>query len=175
MYEDPANCIINLTITAVRDFFSPTSTQPPLGGGTENIRLFAGDALPIAAWDAHREGDGCNEPFVWVRLARRYRSINFPAPYTGDNSCGSPVVVVVEVGVARCAAAVDPDCDWDCFQTEAEISADDSWRIERAMCHAAQLMRAQNCTASIGLDAVVPYGPDGGVVAWSGSLFAQFG
>lgn len=177
MYEDPANCIINYTMSALRAFFTPTSEQPPIGGGTDVIRLFAGDALPIEAWDFFRseQGDDCSEPFAWVRLVRRYRSQTFPAPYAGDGPCGFPVVIVVELGVARCAAALREDCDWDCYRTEAEISADDSWRIERAMCYAAQKMRSENCSPAIGFDAVVPYGPDGGVVAWSGSLFAQLG
>jgi hypothetical protein len=178
VYDDPANCIINTVASALRMFFAPQSEQPPLGGGTEQVRLFAGDALPIEAWDFFRDGnEGCNEPFVWVRLMRRYRSKDFPAPFVGGDPCPIPVVIAVEIGVARCAATSIGDCDWECYETEAEISADDSWRIERALCYAATTVRKSDppCSPMVGLDAILPYGPEGGVIAWTGIMYASLG
>lgn len=174
MIEDPANCVINTVANAMRAAFDPGSAQPPIGGGSTMVRLFAGDGLPIQAWDFHRE-DGCDEPFVWVRLMRRYRSENFPAPYSGGDPCPKPVVIAVEVGVARCALVSAGECDWDCYENEAEISIDDSWRIERALCFAATQLRASTCALQVGLDTIAPFGPDGGVGGWTGALFAELG
>lgn len=174
MIEDPANCVINTVAAAMRAAFDPESEPPPMGGGSTTVRLFAGEGLPIQAWDFHRE-DGCDEPFIWVRLMRRYRSDNFPAQYVGGDPCPKPVVVAIEVGVARCAAIADGECDWNCYENEAEIELDDSWRIERALCYAATQLRRSNCALQVGLDALTPYGPDGGVIAWTGALFAELG
>jgi hypothetical protein len=174
--DDPANCVINTTANALRWAFDQMSEQPPIGGGTAEVRLFAGEALPIEAWDFHRgDGDGCEEPFAWVRLIRRYRSKDFPTPYVGGDSCAAPIVIAVEVGVARCAVISLGDCDWQRFENEAEISADDSWRVERALCQAAARLRKAQCSSMIGLDAIMPYGPDGGVIAWTGILYAELG
>lgn len=175
MFEDPANCVINTTASVLKLFFDPSGDQPPIGGGTALVRLFAGEALPIQAWDFFRgDGEGCDEPFVWVRLMRRYRTRDFPTPYVGGEPCPMPVVIAVEVGVARCAAiSTGADCDWSCFENEAEISVDDSMRIERALCYAAGKLTADLCSPLIGLDAILPYGPEGGVIAWTGILYAQ--
>lgn len=175
MLNDGADCIINKVICALKEAFSPTSSHPPIGGGTERVRVFAGSATPLSAVDMHMDDCGCgNDPFLWVRLVRRYRSQIFPQPYVGDNGCGAPRVIAVEVGVARCAAAAtEGGCDWTAYESEAEISLDDSARIELALCRAAALMKASKCSDMIALDAVVPDGPEGGVIAWVGNLYAR--
>ena len=175
MIEDPANCVLNTVASAMRLVMAPTSEQPPLGGGTDRVLFFAGEALPIEAFNFYRADSECAEPFVWVRLIRRYRSKNFPAPYNGGDPCPVPVVVPIEVGIARCAAVDMGDCDGACYESEAEISLDDSWRIERALCFAASKLRQTRCALQVGLDDIVPYGPSGGVVAWTGVLYAQLG
>lgn len=176
MYEDPANCVINTVANGLRAAFDPDSEQPPVGGGTTQVRLFAGDAIPIQAWDFFRGDDDCpDEPFVWVRLMRRYRSKNFPSPYLGGDPCPAPVVIAVEVGVARCAAVAMGDCDWTCYENEAEVSVDDSMRIERALCYASSLMKKDLCSPQIALDVISPVGPEGGVIAWTGTLYAELG
>lgn len=176
--HDGADCIINTVITALREVFSPTSGYgEPLGGGTELVRVFAGAAAPLAAVDMHLEGDGCGcgqQPFVWVRLMRRYRSRQFPQPYVGDDPCGSPVVVAVEIGIARCAAVfAGENCTWAAYEAEAEISLDDSRRIEVALCRAVGLLKASHCSDVAATDMVVPFGPEGGVMAWIGTLYAR--
>lgn len=174
MFNQGVECILNKVICAMRAAFDPASGYPPLGGGTTTVRPFAGDATPLAAVDLHINDFGCGaDPFLWVRLARRYRSQNFPQPYLGADGCRSQVVIAVEVGVARCAVIAAGDGpDWKALEEEAEISLDDSGRIELALCHASSLMIESKCSDMQAIDAVVPYGPDGGVIAWTGTLYA---
>lgn len=173
--DDGADCIMNAVICAMREVFSPTSSQPPLGGGSDTVRLFAGDATPLGAVDMHIDDPdcGCSQPFLWARLVRRYRSRTFPAPYVGIDPCGSPRVVAIEVGVARCAVIAREACAWKDLEEEAEISMDDSWRIEMALCRASALMNAKQCSDMTATDAVIPYGPEGGLIAWTGTIYAR--
>lgn len=178
MLNDGVDCIINKVICALREAFSPTSSFPPLGGGTERVRVFAGAAPPLEAVDLHLRDDGCGcggEPFVWVRLMRRYRSRNFPQPFVGVDPCGAPTVAAIEIGVARCAAVFAEDCDWSAYEAEAEVSLDDSRRIELALCRAIKLLAAapERCSEMVATDMVVPFGPEGGVIAWVGTLYAR--
>jgi hypothetical protein len=171
---DGVECIINQTIRAMRDVFSPTSSQPPLGGGTETVRFLAGEASPMAVVDLHIADCECGkDPFLWVRLLRRYRSRTFPQPFIGDDPCGSPVVVALEIGVLRCAVVGQPDSSLEDYGKEAEISLDDSWRIELAQCQAVSKLKQARCSDMVALDAVVPYGPDGGIIGWTGSLYVR--
>lgn len=176
MSTDPADCVINHVVTALREYFNPSSADPPIGTGSDAVHLFGGDVLPIEAWDFFRgaENQGCDEPFIWLRMARRYRSRDFPTPYLGGDSCIAPAVVALEVGVARCTTLITAtDCDWDCYADEAVTSFDDGWRIECALGVAAGRMRADMCSAAVALDALHPYGPEGGVQAWTSVLYAQ--
>lgn len=166
------DCILNELISALREAFDPDSSLPPIGGGTTNVRLFAGDAVPLAAWDAHNADESCDHPFIWVRLVRRYRTQQFPAPYVGPAPCGMPSAVAIEVGVGRCAV-VDAEPSWEQYANEAEISIDDSWRIDLALCRAMSKIEANECGLSTAIDSVVPYGPDGGVIAWIGTGYVQ--
>jgi hypothetical protein len=170
---DRIGCVIGHLRCAMQQAFTGGSDNPPLGGGSEDVRLFAGDAIPLAAWDAHAEGCGCNVPFLWIRLARRYRSTSFPTPTVAPNPCGAPVVVALEVGVGRCAI-VDPEPSWEQYEDEALVSFDDSWRIELALCQASSLIAADpDCATNTATDLVVPFGPEGGVIAWLGTLYVQ--
>lgn len=171
--EDPVSCVINAAICAVREAFSPESPLPPVGGGTSKVRVFAGDAAPLAAWDAHREDCECGEPFLWVRLMRRYRTHSFPTPYVGPDPCPKPIVAAIEIGVGRCAAMSMEGCDWTAYESEAEISLDDSWRVELALCRVIARLKKDGCSDTVATDAVIPYGPEGGVVAWIGTFYAQ--
>lgn len=167
---DPAFDVINAFITALREGFDPTSNCPPDGGGSTDVRFFAGDAAPTAAWDAHAAGSGCKQPFLWVRVVRRFRSKEFPTP-TVVTSCELPRVIEVEIGVARCALT-EQEPTWAEYATEAEISLDDSWRIELALCRARSLLSMHDFR--VGTDTIVPFGPEGGIIAWSGVAFVQF-
>lgn len=166
------DCILNELVSALKEAFDPNSGNPPLGGGTTDVRLFAGDGIPLAAWDAHAEGEGCDHPFLWVRLIRRYRTRDFPAPYVGPAPCGSPSAIAVEIGVGRCAV-VEAEPSWEDYANEAEISIDDSWRIDLALCRAMSKVEHKECGLSTAIDVVVPYGPEGGVIAWIGTAYVQ--
>lgn len=173
-FNDGVECILNQAICAMREVFDPASSYPPLGGGSTVIRAFAGDATPLAAVDMHITDNGCGrEPFLWVRLVRRYRSQTFPTPYLGAAGCQSQRVVAIEIGVARCAVIQTPEgTDWKTLALEAEISLDDSGRIELALCRASALMQREQCSDMQAVDAIVPFGPEGGVIAWTGNLYA---
>lgn len=168
---DQASCVVDAAMNALREAFAPASN--PLGGGTTAVRFFAGDAAPLAAWNAHAGECGCGEPFIWVRLVRRYRTGEaFPAPYAGASPCGMPTAVAVEVGIARCAV-VDAEPCWADYENEAEVSLDDSWRLELAMCRMQSLVTSQGCGVSFAQDVETPYGPEGGITAWVCTVYVQ--
>lgn len=165
---DPAAEVV-LTLTAVlREAFDPDGPcGAPEGGGTTVVRFFASDGGVI--WDAK-----CAQPHVWVRVDRRYRSRvgEFPRAFVGDDPCGSGVlrVLAVEVGVARCSSA-DAAPKWDKLEREAQVSLDDSWRIESALCGAVKRLRRAD--RAVATDTVAPVGPEGGLIAWTGMVYVQ--
>ncbi|QGH80031.1 hypothetical protein SEA_NHAGOS_20 [Gordonia phage NHagos] len=170
---DPVDAIVTAFTTALREAFAPDSECPPVGGGTADVRLFAGDAIPLAAWNAHNDGDDCDHPFLWVRLMRRYRTNAFPSPGIANQNCDWPRVVAVEIGVGRCAV-VDLEPSWEDYEREAHTSIDDGWRIELALCRAKSIILNGNIGAAFGTDTINPYGPEGGVVAMTGIGYVQF-
>lgn len=163
---DAASTAINAFVTAMLEWFKPDSNCPPDGGGSTDVRFFAGDAAPASAWDAQ----GCKQPFLWVRVVRRYRSREFPVPAVVTD-CDLPRVLEVEVGVARCALTKERPT-WEEYGREAEVSLDDSWRIENVLCRARALLNKNDFR--VGTGTIEPYGPEGGIIAWSGNAFVQF-
>ena len=155
---DPASAVIQTVLAIMRDLFSPKSSCPPLGGGSERVWFLAGDCAPI-------EEVNCSQPFLWVRLAARYHSEGFPDVSVVVSPCGAPEVLVVEVGVARCASMEDPN--FDDYTNEAAVSLDDCWRLSRMQC---ALARELNNEHQVGADTITPYGPEGGVIAWTSTL-----
>ncbi|MCV6982093.1 hypothetical protein H7I53_17910 [Mycolicibacterium pulveris] len=157
----------------MRQAFKPDGECPPVGGGSETVRFFAGDDGVLAYWDPN--GRGCEDPFLWVRLWRRYRSSSkaFPAAVVANRNCRNKdtfAVVEVEIGVGRCASTeVNPK--WSVLETEAEVSLDDSWRIETALRTAA--CRLQSETRAVATDTVAASGPEGGLIAWTGVAYVQ--
>lgn len=164
---DPAEEVVNAFITALKAAFNPNdAVQPPLGGGSTTVRFMAGDAIPLNLWDPQATGSlGCNQPFLWVRLMRRSRARDMTIQRTLPSACPELRVIDVEIGVGRCAA-LDETIDWDAIAREAEISRDDSWRIDLALCMAGTQLRHAGHQIAVGT--VVPYGPEGGVIAWIG-------
>lgn len=171
---DPALEVVAAYLAALRMAFNPDdSIAPPSYGGTKDVRFFAGDAPALAAFEAHAGGGGenCGEPFVWVRLMRRYRSKVFPAAVLDmEPGCGTMRVVAVEVGVGRCAV-VDMQPTWDQYDSEADRSLEDSYRIELALCVAARQLRDNE--HRVATDTINPYGPEGGVIAWIGTAYVD--
>ena len=156
---DPASYIIQIVREAMAMVFSPTSECPPLGGGSEKIWFFAADGAPINEVD-------CNNPFLWVRLASRFRTGQFPNPQAIVSPCGSPEAISVECGVARCATTEEASLDQ--YADEAAISLDDSWRLNKIPCLVSGMLGGENNVAH---ETVTPYGPEGGVIAWTTTLF----
>lgn len=168
---DSLQDVVNTVRDAVLAAFNPTdAVMAPTGGGSTKCRIVAGDVVPFELIDFHlRGGDECTEPFLWVRVMRRFRSRQFPAPIIATD-CATQPVVELEIGVARCSALSDtPDSDQ--MDEEAEISLDDCWRIELALCRASTLLTTAGRT--VGTGTITPYGPEGGVVAWNGTLFVS--
>jgi hypothetical protein len=171
--EDPALVAVTQLTNALRDAFTGTEC-PPLVGNVGTVRFFAGDGAPLAAWDSHAS-QGCDTPFVWVRLVRRYLSHEFPAPAVSINPCLNSAirVVAVEAGVGWCAV-VDAEPTWAEYATEAAASMDASWRIEIALKRAACALKADDDGILVGRDTLAPYGPEGGVIAWTGVLYVSY-
>lgn len=172
-FTDPVSDIVEFYMQAMREAYDPDSLHPPAGKKRWDpiVRFFGGDGIPMAAWDAHSEGTHCQHPFLWVRIVRRYRTSEFPNPDPDITSCGMPRVVELEIGVGRCAVLAE-NPSWHDYAVEAETSLDDSYRIEMALCRANALARKANYT--VATTEVLPYGPEGGVVAWMGGAYVQF-
>lgn len=175
---DPVSPIVNAFVTVMLEAFDPASVCPPDGGGSTDVRFFAGDAAPLAAFQAYTSTTNCGSPFLWVRVVKRYRLSSFTSRRRGDfpsaavdaNPCGAPRAVQLEIGVARCALA-DPQPSWQEYADEAEVSLDDSWRLERALCSVQGTLRENY---DLGIDAILPQGPEGGVMAWTAFAYAQY-
>jgi len=169
---DEASDVVTAFIAAMKAAFNPADAiQPPLGGGSAEVHFLAGEVVAFSLWDSFAIGNDCGEPFLWVRLIKRYRSKVFPTETLDTEACALPRVVAVEIGVARCATVGNADAttDWAAVQQEAEFSLDDSWRIEMALCDARR--RLQN--HAVAVSTITPNGPDGGVVAWAATAFVQ--
>jgi len=170
--EDPASDVVNAVIRAMKKAFNPNDANlPPLGGGSETVRFLSGSVVPLSLWDAHAEGTNCQEPFLWVRLVRSFHSKVFPAPIVDQDNCGLPEVLQIEMGVGRCSSLgfSDGTVDWEAQKLEAEVSLDDRRRISIAQCLAKRFISDR----AVGADTLVPSGPDGGVVAWAGTIYVQ--
>lgn len=170
---DPAMEIVTALTAALTDVFTG-ETCPPLAGNVGTVRFFAGDGAPLAAWDSHAS-QGCDTPFVWVRAKARYRSKEFPAPTIDTNPCGCELIKVLaaEIGVGWCAV-IDREPTWAEYATEAATSMDAAWRIEMALCRASKILKGDDEGRLVGTDTLSPYGPEGGVIAWTGVLYASY-
>lgn len=171
---DPAQPVIDAAIDALADMFDATSSCPPAAGGVTHVRFFAGEIVPLSYWDAHsRGGSTCDEPFVWVRVKARFPSMEFPAPTIDTSPCKAATlqVIAVELGVGSCADMNDT-VNWDTLDAEARASLDTSWRINKAVCRAAKLLTADPYGRQVGIEAALPTGPDGGVIAWTTTLYS---
>jgi len=172
--HDEASDVVNAFITAMRQAFDPAADCPPDGGGTTNVRFFAGDGeLPSSLIP---QGPKCKQPLLWVRVAHRFRSRvgDFPAAFVGDAPCGTADlrrVLAVEIGVGRCST-MEAAPKWDVLEDEATVSLDDSWRIEKVLCVVATRLRTKS--RAVATDTVAPFGPQGGIIAWTGMAYVQF-
>jgi hypothetical protein len=156
--HDPATDVIHAVMAAMRAVFSTKSECPPLGGGSDKVWLFAGEGAPL-------DEVNCNQPYLWVRVGSRFKSEVFPEPSVIIGPCGAQEVIVVEVGVGRCALTGDPTLDQ--YTDEARVGLDDSWRLSKIPCLVAGSLDGHQ----VGCDTIVPYGPEGGIIAWTTTMF----
>lgn len=180
---DPAHEIITAAMAALRTCFDPSSSHPPEGGGSNTVRFLAGDGSPDAAVMKHFHiGDDqqmrCAEPFLWVRLLRRYRTKQFPVVFLGDNPCQVPRAIAFELGVARCTETGGEDPGWPDYAREAEFSIDDSFRIEVAACRAEAAIRkgadgVEPYGTAVAADSVLPFGPEANILGWLTTMYVQ--
>jgi hypothetical protein len=171
---DPAIEIINAFIVGMRQAFDPTSECPPDGGGSTDVRFFAGDDARPAMLTPVTGSKNCKGPLLWVRAMHRHRSTveSFPEPFRANSGCDVSLfnVLAVEIGVSRCTNT-DAVPKWEAVETEADISLDDSWRIERVLCVVAGRLGTK--FRAVATNSVAPFGPDGGTVAWTGQAYIQ--
>lgn len=167
--EDPASEVINVIMKALKRAFDPEFSCPSDAKVSPTVRFFAGEGMPLEAWNAHAQATGCDEPLLWVRVINRYPSQRFPDPMININPCGLPEVIALEIGIARCCV-VDANPSWDEYATEAEQSLDDSWRVKNALCAAMSYLKDDH---QVGTDRVEPFGPEGGVLGWAAKAYVQ--
>ncbi|WP_280466812.1 hypothetical protein [Nocardia cyriacigeorgica] len=169
---DPALVAVGLTMEAMRWAFSEAQTTPPLGGGSEDVRFFAGDGLPVAAWMGHSSQCKCASPMLWVRVVRRFRTSELPDERPGRKAgCLDPMALTIEGGVMRCAVtAARPT--WEQWEREAQVQLDDSFRLDQALLQAQRSIE-ENVAVDTMLGAGEPYGPEGGVIAWTQWIHIQ--
>lgn len=155
--------------TALLSAFNPDDAIcPPDGGGSKVCRVVAGDAIALEMWDAHARGSKCAEPFLWVRVRRRFRSERFPTPTVDINDCTLPEVAELEFGIGRCTRITEI-VDWKQQAVESVVAMDDSWRLGLAAC----AFRNARSGGDVGIGTTNPYGPEGGVVGWIATIFAS--
>jgi hypothetical protein len=66
---------------------------------------------------------------------------------------------------------MDAEPDWDTLDNEAIMSLDDSWRIEQTLQAVTRRLRGPD--RAVATDTVAPYGPAGGIIAWTGMAYVQ--
>lgn len=162
--------IVTTAQAVLLEFFGPDAAVKAKVGTVNEVRLFAGDGIPLAAWNSI---GGCGDVFVWVRVVRRYRTRGFPTPTIDSAPCGLPKALALEVGVASCAS-MEESPRWEDYAREADEAMDTAWRLEEALCVMSSRLKRDDSERLTGVDTVTPYGPDGGVLAWTGVLYATY-
>ncbi len=169
---DASVTVLGLTVTKLREFFSPGAAVPPLGGGTDLVNVLAGETVVPPPWvgvDQDEVSCGDCGPYLWVRLVRRWRTDNFPQE-SANAKCGSQRAITIEAGIARCHPL---DGTPEELEQLAAVQWDDSWRIDMALCAAMQDAERVAAAAATSLGTGEPYGPDGLVIAWTQIAHAQ--
>ena len=157
---DPASKVIDATIAAMKALFDPKSECPPMGGGSTTVRFYAGEGAFFDEFE-------CNQPLLWVRLNSRFRSEVFPEHAVVPTPCGAGEVITLEVGVARCSL-YGGDITPKEAAKEAEISLDDTWRLNKVGCTTYGILDGLH---QYGQEPVGAWGPEGGVIAWATLLY----
>ncbi|MGI5216261.1 hypothetical protein [Nocardia sp. CA-290969] len=163
---DTAIVVVGLMAEAMKRAFTNGQTTPPFGGGTDTVRFFAGDTMPLAVWNGYASGGNCGDPLAWVRVVRRFRTTQLPEERRDQKSeCTETKALTVEAGIMRCAVT-EPEPDWDALEKEALAALDDSVRIDQALVWAMADIEEKVALSTM-IAAGEPYGPEGGVIAWT--------
>ena len=167
--RDRAVTVIGLAVTRLGEFFSPDAEVPPLGGGTDVVHIVAGETVSPPEWVGTSDDcTGCG-PYLWVRLARRWRTTEFPTEAVVAG-CEVHKAITIEAGIARCHPLTD---DPNESRELAAIQWDDSWRLETALCAAMQDAENAGVATVTGLGPGEPFGPEGLVIASLQTAHAQ--
>lgn len=181
MVADKAVTVLGLVIDSLAEWFDPGQAVPPLGGGTEDVWVLAGDQVSPPPWlvtdgDDEPSCDGCG-PYLWVRLARRWRTGTSSPGHTsvfpdalGAKGCGTKPAITIEVGIARCHPF---DAEKDELWQEAAIQWDDGWRIDNALCSAMAAAEKARAASDTALGEGEPVGPEGMLLVWLQLAHAQ--
>lgn len=161
---DPAVEVLSVVMQFLAEAYAADSTFPP-EEPVATVHLVAGEGPAIAQIDPQ-----CESPFLWTRLMRRFRSASFPDAAVAPTPCRLPRAVAVEIGVGRCAV-LEREPSFDDFENEAVISLEDGWRVECVLSSAARQLGEDYAVA---VDAVEPFGPEGGVIGWTAVIYVQF-
>jgi hypothetical protein len=176
-----AVALMGLVEAKLLEFFDPDPVPPvvpPLGGGTTTVWHLSGDVIAPPPWVIGEDGtcetcDGCG-PYLWMRLAQRWRqgqSQNMTASAAVIPKCGQARGVTIEVGIARCHPL---DGDPEVYQNKGLVLLDDSWRLDLALCAALKEAERLDIAKETGVGTGSPEGPEGMVLTWAQSAYAQF-
>lgn len=171
MAGDKAVTIIGLVAEQLRAFFGDTAAVQPLGGGTNTVRILAGDSAVIPEWlSGEQEDCGDCGPYLWVRLVRRWRSGNEFPQELPVAKCGTGRAITVEAGIARCFPITDDPTE---LEQLALVQLDDSWRIDNALCLAMAKAEREGVALNTAIGAGEPIGPEGLAILWVQQASAQ--
>lgn len=181
MGGDKAVRVLGLVVEHVGAWFAPGQAVPPLGGGTEIVNVLAGERVVPPPWLVGGDDDepSCADcgPYLWVRLARRWRTGGstpgrtavFPDALAAAG-CGTARAITVEVGIARCHPLDGTPQE---LEQHAAIQWDDGWRIDNALCAAMRAAENVEAASHTAIGDGEPYGPEGLVTAWLQEAHAQ--
>jgi hypothetical protein len=167
---DAVATIVGFAVTRLQEVFAPDASVRPLGGGTDRVRVVAGEAVTPPEWVGTDSDscDGCG-PFVWVRLVRRWRTEEFPTEAVTAR-CTLQKAITIEAGIARCHPLTD---DPDELEQLAAVQWDDAWRIDLALCAAMADAKRAGKASDTALGAGEPWGPEGLVLVWTQLAYAE--
>lgn len=181
MGGDKAVRVLGLVVEHLGQWFDPAREVPPLGGGTENVWVLAGETVVPPPWLVGGDDDepSCADcgPYLWVRLARRWRTGGsspgraavFPDE-AASAGCGSRRAITIEVGIARCHPLDGTPQE---LEQHAAIQWDDGWRLDAALCAAMRRAEEVQAATETTIGGGEPWGPEGMVTAWLQTANAQ--
>lgn len=165
--------VVGTIIEAMRTQFTSDAATEPLGGAVPTIEHRPGADVALDGL----EYENC-AGIVWVNVLRMFRTTEWPQESDSMSACRGTLAVVVQVGAARCVSTVDssgfPPTPED-MERDALVGLDDAVRLERALCIAARWLEQRGIGNGSVVGSSEPYGPAGGVLAWTKTLNVQLG